>query len=260
MPPSAPLLALATADPALALAAEAAGFDLVVFETGPLDPLLVAARLAARTETIGIVAAAPTTTTEPFHVSTAVATVDVVSGGRAGWLAGTLPRAAADGLVTWPVPEDVLGDAREHVTAVRGLWDTWEDGAEIRDGATDRFIDRERLHHLDYAGEHLAVRGPSITPRPPQGHPPILVRDPALAAVADVLLVADPDAPPVPGVLRILEAQLGAPHDAGEFDGVLLHGATATDLTALARTAPAAGETLRARLGLDVPAPNRFAA
>lgn len=257
--PSPPLLAVATTDPALALAAEAAGVDLVVLESGPLDPLLVAARAAARTETIGIVAAAPTTTTEPFHVSTAIATIDVVARGRAGWLAETPPRAGADGLVTWDVPEDVLGDAREHVDAVRALWDSWEEGAEIRDRATDRFVDRERIHHINYAGAHLAVRGPSITPRPPQGQPVVVVRDPALAAVADVLLVTDPAAPPVPGVLRILEVQRGAPHDAEGFDGVLLHGVTATDLTALARTAPPAGETLRARLGLPSPAPNRYA-
>jgi alkanesulfonate monooxygenase SsuD/methylene tetrahydromethanopterin reductase-like flavin-dependent oxidoreductase (luciferase family) len=258
--PSPPLLAIATADPALALAAEAAGVDLVVLEAGPLDPLLVAARLAARTEAIGIVAAAATTTTEPFHVSTAIATIDVVARGRAGWLAETLPRDVADGLVTWDVPDDVIGDAREHVAAVRALWDSWEEGAEIRDRATDRFVDRERIHHINYAGAHLAVRGPSITPRPPQGQPVVVVRDPALAAVADVLLVRDPQAAPVPGVVRLLEVQRGTPHDADGFDGVVLHGVGATDLTALARTAPRAGETLRARLGLDSPAPNRFAA
>ncbi len=242
------LLGASVTDPSLVLAAEAAGLDLVVIESGPLDPLLLGARLAAQTSTIGIVVAAPTTTTEPFHVSTAVATIDVVSGGRAGWLAETVARERADGLVTWDVPADVAGDAREHVAAVRGLWTTWEADAEIRDRATDRFLDRDRVHHLDYAGQHLAVRGPSITPRPPQGRPPVVVRDAALADAADVVLVRDPGAAAIPGVVRLLEVD-HAHTDADGFDGLLLAGATATDLAALARTPPEG--TLRERLGLE---------
>lgn len=253
-----PLLAAAVTDPALVLAADAAGLDFVVLEQGPLDPLLVGARLAAQTTAIGIVAAAPTTITEPFHVSTAVATIDFVSRGRAGWLAETLPRAEADALVTWDVPDDVVADAREHIEVVRGLWTTWDADAEIRDRATDRFFDRDRVHHLNYSGAHLSVRGPSITPRPPQGRPPVVVRDPALVGVADVLLVRDPAAAASapPGVVRILEVDhSGGPHDAAGVDGLLLHHATAADLAALARTPPRDGETLRARLGLDgVPA------
>ncbi|WP_445151301.1 LLM class flavin-dependent oxidoreductase [Baekduia sp. Peel2402] len=253
--PDSLLLAASVTDPALVPAAEAAGLDLVIIETGPFDPLLVAARAAAATTTIGIVAAAPTTTTEPFLVSTAIATIDFVALGRAGWLAETLPHATADGLVTWDVPSDLLGDAREHIAAVRALWGSWENGAEIRDRATDRFLDRDRVHHTDYAGEHLSVRGPSITPRPPQGQPPVVVRDPALADLADVLLVADPAAAPParPGLVRLLEVDKTEPggSDADGFDGLLLRGATATDLAALARTPPEDDNLLRARLGLD---------
>lgn len=250
--PDSLLLAASVTDPALVPAAEAAGLDLVIIERGPFDPLLVAARAAAATKAIGIVAAAPTTTTEPFLVSTAIATIDFVALGRAGWLAETLPYDAAQGLVTWDVPEDVLADAREHIAATRALWTSWEDGAEIRDRATDRFLDRDRVHHTNYAGAHLSVRGPSITPRPPQGSPPVVVRDPALADVADVLLVSDPGAERVEGVLRLLEVDgTGGSSDADGFDGLLLRGATATGLAALARTPPEDGRTLRERLGLD---------
>lgn len=56
---------------------------------------------------------------------------------------------------------------------VRRLWDSWEDGAEIRDVATGRFVDRDRLHYVDFEGAHFSVRGPSIVPRPPQGQPPV---------------------------------------------------------------------------------------
>ncbi|MDO9407439.1 LLM class flavin-dependent oxidoreductase [Patulibacter sp.] len=183
---------------ARALVAERAGLDLVVLEAEPLDPLLVAARLAAQTASIGIVPVTSATTTEPFHVSTALATVDVVARGRAGWV---LEVDAADdvrGTVTWEVPGDVPGDAAEHLEAVRALWDSWEEGAVIRDTATDRFLDRDKVHHVDFEGRHLAVRGPSITPRPPQGHPPVLVRvtDEATFELArahgDALLTTDP--------------------------------------------------------------------
>lgn len=62
-------------------------------------------------------------------------------------------------------------EAADYVEVVRRLWDSWEDDAEIRDVATGRFIDREKLHYIDFEGEHFKVKGPSITPRPPQGQP-----------------------------------------------------------------------------------------
>ncbi|MEV4418983.1 LLM class flavin-dependent oxidoreductase [Patulibacter sp. NPDC049589] len=184
-----------------ALVAETAGLELVTIEPGPFDPLLVAANLAARTTRIGIAPVVSTTTTEPFHVSTALATIDVVAHGRAGWVARVEDPAAVEDTVTWDVPRDAAGDAAEHLTAVRALWDSWEDGAEIRDVATARFIDRDRVHHVDFVGEHLSVRGPSITPRPPQGHPVVLARAGAataerlVAAGADVVVTAEDDGP-----------------------------------------------------------------
>lgn len=199
-----------------ATAAERAGLDLVTVEPGPADPLIVAARLAAQTARVGIVPVTSATTTEPFHVSTALATIDVVSGGRAGWVVAVDRPGDVRGTVTWEVPDDVGGDAREHVEAVRALWDSWEDGAVIRDTTTDRFLDRSRVHHVDLRGAHLAVRGPSITPRPPQGHPVVLVREggertAGVAAVADVALVPDaPSAPaPADGRPRLVELRVG---------------------------------------------------
>lgn len=268
--------------------AEDAGLDLVTIEPGPADALLVAARLAAQTMRIGIVPVVATTTTEPFHVSTALATIDVVASGRAGWALYADEPGAVRETVTWVVPTDAAGDAAEHLDAVRALWDSWEEGAVIRDTTTDRFLDRDKVHHVDLQGEHLAVRGPSITPRPPQGHPPVLVRatdeatrDLGLRA-ADVLLSADAallrttssdgDRP-----LRVLELLAGPHADLAErvlaahadgLDGVLLHaddlaGALAVLVPALeaagVRAAPGGPPppTLRERLGL-APAVNRF--
>jgi alkanesulfonate monooxygenase SsuD/methylene tetrahydromethanopterin reductase-like flavin-dependent oxidoreductase (luciferase family) len=141
---------------------------------GRLDATLVAAWIAPHTRHIGIVPAAGTTLTEPFLLSTQIATLDFVSRGRAGWHAFVStgpgdaayagPRSVAVGDAAW-------AEAGEHIEVVRRLWDSWEDGAEIRDVSTNRFIDRRRVHHIDFVGEHLRVKGPSITPRPPQGQP-----------------------------------------------------------------------------------------
>ncbi len=141
---------------------------------GRLDATLIAAWVAPLTRHLGIVPAAGTTLTEPFLLSTQIATLDFVSRGRAGWQAQVSaepsdagyvgPRAVAVGDARW-------AEAGEHIEVVRRLWDSWEDSAEIRDAATNRFFDRRRVHHIDFAGEHLSVKGPSITPRPPQGQP-----------------------------------------------------------------------------------------
>jgi alkanesulfonate monooxygenase SsuD/methylene tetrahydromethanopterin reductase-like flavin-dependent oxidoreductase (luciferase family) len=69
------------------------------------------------------------------------------------------------------VVEDLFEEAGDYVEVMRRLWDSWEDDAEIRDVATGRFIDREKLHYIDFEGRWFSVKGPSITPRPPQGQP-----------------------------------------------------------------------------------------
>jgi alkanesulfonate monooxygenase SsuD/methylene tetrahydromethanopterin reductase-like flavin-dependent oxidoreductase (luciferase family) len=80
------------------------------------------------------------------------------------------------------------------------LWDSWEDDAEIRDIATRRFIDRDKVHAIDFEGRFFSVRGPSITPRPPQGHPVVTalahLREPYETAArgADLLYVTPTEA------------------------------------------------------------------
>ncbi|MGW1027707.1 LLM class flavin-dependent oxidoreductase [Streptomyces sp. NPDC002577] len=158
---------------------------------GRLDAVLVAARVAPLTRHIGLVPTVVATHTEPFHISKAVATLDYVSTGRAGLRIQVSARqneAAHFGRRTFPALRvkgiqqptdpivrelitDLFDEAADYVEAVRRLWDSWEDGAEIRDVATGRFIDRDKLHYIDFQGKHFSVKGPSITPRPPQGQP-----------------------------------------------------------------------------------------
>ncbi|WP_141208073.1 LLM class flavin-dependent oxidoreductase [Streptomyces griseorubiginosus] len=153
---------------------------------GRLDAVLIASRVAPLTRHIGLVPTAVVTHTEPFHLSKAIATLDYVSTGRAGVRVQITARpneAAHFGRRTIPAIEsydsprtqdlvtDLFDEAADWVEAVRRLWDSWEDDAEIRDAATGRFIDRDKLHYIDFEGRHFSVKGPSITPRPPQGQP-----------------------------------------------------------------------------------------
>ena len=69
---------------------------------------------------------------------------------------------------------DLFDEAADAVEVVRRLWDSWEDDAVIRDVATGRFVDRDKLHYIDFTGKYFSVKGPSITPRPPQGQPVVV--------------------------------------------------------------------------------------
>jgi alkanesulfonate monooxygenase SsuD/methylene tetrahydromethanopterin reductase-like flavin-dependent oxidoreductase (luciferase family) len=140
---------------------------------GRPDAVLVAARVAPATNHIGLIPVATVTHTEPFHVSKAIATLDFISHGRAGWqvrVSGT--RHEADLFGRRDIHGvDLFDEASDAVEVARRLWDSWEDDAVIRDVATGRFVDRDRLHYIDFTGKYFSVKGPSITPRPPQGQP-----------------------------------------------------------------------------------------
>ena len=184
---------------------------------GRLDAVLIAARAAPATRHIGFVPTAITTHTEPFHLSKAIATLDYVSSGRAGIRvqvavrAGTAahfgrresPPLRADRLADPDVRRliaDHFDEAADYVEVLRRLWDSWEDDAEIRDVSTGRFIDRNKLHYIEFEGRRFSVKGPSITPRPPQGQPIIAALGHAtvpyqlIARSADVGFVTPRDA------------------------------------------------------------------
>jgi alkanesulfonate monooxygenase SsuD/methylene tetrahydromethanopterin reductase-like flavin-dependent oxidoreductase (luciferase family) len=155
---------------------------------GRLDAVLIASRVAPLTRHIGFLPTAVVTHTEPFHLSKAIATLDYVSSGRAGVRVQLAPNPeAARHFGRRDIPElsratlaesdarrviaELLDEAADYVEVLRRLWDSWEDDAEIRDVATGRFVDRNKLHYIDFEGTKFSVKGPSITPRPPQGQP-----------------------------------------------------------------------------------------
>jgi alkanesulfonate monooxygenase SsuD/methylene tetrahydromethanopterin reductase-like flavin-dependent oxidoreductase (luciferase family) len=168
------------------------GFSLQSARTdrvvGRLDAVLIAARVAPLTRHIGLIPTVVVTHTEPFHISKAIATLDYASNGRAGIRVRVSARpeeAALFGRRTFPrlnladrddpavrqLTAALFDEAADFVEVVRRLWDSWEDDAEIRDAATGRFVDREKLHYIDFDGDYFSVKGPSITPRPRQGQP-----------------------------------------------------------------------------------------
>jgi alkanesulfonate monooxygenase SsuD/methylene tetrahydromethanopterin reductase-like flavin-dependent oxidoreductase (luciferase family) len=155
---------------------------------GRLDAVLIAARVAPTTLHLGLIPTVRVTHTEPFHVSKAIATLDYVSRGRAGVRVQVSARAdearhfgrrelplvdlaRRDDPAVAQLVARLFDEAEDYVEVVRRLWDSWEDNAEIRDVATGRFIDRDRLHYIEFSGQWFSVRGPSVTPRPPQGQP-----------------------------------------------------------------------------------------
>jgi alkanesulfonate monooxygenase SsuD/methylene tetrahydromethanopterin reductase-like flavin-dependent oxidoreductase (luciferase family) len=207
--------------------AEAAGVDLATFAdtleapadvpervSARLDALGLAARIAPATERIGLVPTISVTHTEPFHVQASVATLDWVSAGRAGWLVDVSSSAEAAAVIgrREPVPgADTWREARYVVDVSRRLWDSWEDDAIIRDASSGRFVDRDRIHYVDFESPAFSVKGPSIVPRPPQGHPVTALR---LSTVDAVQAVGDVDLVLLPGAIDV-EARVAAVRGAG---------------------------------------------
>jgi alkanesulfonate monooxygenase SsuD/methylene tetrahydromethanopterin reductase-like flavin-dependent oxidoreductase (luciferase family) len=185
---------------------------------GRADAVLVAARIAPATRHIGLIPVATVTHTEPFHVSKSIATLDYVAHGRAGWqprVSSTMHEAALFGRRDGSrIP--LFDEAVEHVDVVRRLWDSWEDDAIIRDVTTGRYVDVDKLHHIDFTGKYFSVKGPSITPRPPQGQPVVAALahvGPAYefaAAGADVVFITPTDGASVQSILGEVHAAGGA--------------------------------------------------
>jgi alkanesulfonate monooxygenase SsuD/methylene tetrahydromethanopterin reductase-like flavin-dependent oxidoreductase (luciferase family) len=163
-------------------AAENAGFTLATFDdsilpptgdiTARVDAVNRASFVAATTSTIGLVPVVETTYAEPFHTSSQLATLDYASRGRGGWIATRVGDPAAGRAWGRPILTDRASldrEQRDSIEVVRSLWDSWEDDAVIRDYASGRFLDREKLHYVDFEGEAFTVKGPAIVPRPPQG-------------------------------------------------------------------------------------------
>lgn len=181
----------------LAQAAEAAKFDLIFLADGSgtrgdnvefpsrtahsyvaqFEPLTLLSALAAVTDRIGLVGTASTTFNEPYHIARKFASLDHISGGRAGW--NLVTSSSAHEAKNFNFDEH-LAHARRYERAVEfaevvdGLWDSWDEDAFVRDKAAGRYFDPAKRHVLDHRGEFFKVRGPLNVERSPQGRPVVV--------------------------------------------------------------------------------------
>jgi FMN-dependent oxidoreductase (nitrilotriacetate monooxygenase family) len=143
---------------------------------GRFEPLTLLTALSQVTDHIGLIATASTGFSEPYNLARLFSSLDHISGGRAGWNAVTTSYAStgANFGVQHPVHADRYAIAEEFIDVVRGLWDSWDDGAFPKDKSTGTFVDQSKRHVLDHKGQFFSVKGPLNTSRPPQGHPIIV--------------------------------------------------------------------------------------
>ncbi|WP_145145084.1 LLM class flavin-dependent oxidoreductase [Roseomonas gilardii] len=209
-------------------------------QNAELEPVTLLSALAAVTSRIGLVATASTTYNEPYHVARKFASLDHISGGRAGWNVVTSWSEAE----AWnfsreshPDYDTRYGRAAEFVDVVRGLWDSWEDGEPVADKASGIYYDPARLHALNHRGPHFSVRGPLSIPRTPQGRP-LIVQAGASSQGQDIAArTAD--------VVYSAEHELGAARDyyTGLKGRLARHGRDPGELLILPGIVPVVGRT-----------------
>jgi FMN-dependent oxidoreductase (nitrilotriacetate monooxygenase family) len=141
------------------------------------EPFTLLSALSGVTEHLGLVATGSTTFDEPYHVARRFASLDHLSGGRAGW--NIVTTSNPDAALNFGLEEHVEHDeryrrAREFYDVVTGLWDSWADDAFIRDVEHGIYFDPDKLHVLNHKGKYLSVRGPLNIARPIQGWPVIV--------------------------------------------------------------------------------------
>ncbi|MCI3912935.1 LLM class flavin-dependent oxidoreductase [Pseudomonas viridiflava] len=177
----------------LAQVAEAAKFDAlfvadsVAAATGDIasrmarsdhfEPLTLLSALSAVTDHIGLIATATTTYNEPYHVARKFASLDHLSGGRAGWNLVTSDAAAEAqnfGRSEHVGHAERYNRAREFHQVVTGLWNSWADDAFTRDKASGQYYDPAKVQVLNHQGEHFSVKGPLNVARSPQGQPVVV--------------------------------------------------------------------------------------
>src|SRR5690349_18421884 len=142
-----------------------------------LEPMTLLPALAMVTQHVGLVTTASTTYNEPYNLARKFATLDLISKGRAGWnvvASWSALEAQNFGLETTLDYETRYARSAEFVEVVKGLWDSWDDGALVFDKAGGRYLDEAKMHVLNHQGRFFKVRGPLNVAGMPQGHPVIV--------------------------------------------------------------------------------------
>jgi N-acetyl-S-(2-succino)cysteine monooxygenase len=183
------------------------------------DPISVLSALAAGTTHIGLIGTGSTTYNKPWELARRFATLDHLSGGRAGWniVTTVTPLAAANfGAPTHPDHADRYARANEFVEVVTRVWDSWEDGAVIGDRERGVWADRSKLHAPRFHGQYYDVEGVQPFPRSPQGHPVLVLAGQSGAGVelaarhADMVFSGPPSREAAVALRADLHAQAAA--------------------------------------------------
>ncbi len=137
------------------------------------EPITILSALAASTSKIGLVGTVSTSYSDPFTIARQFASIDLISGGRAGWNAVTSPLEGSGRNYSREHPEHELRYeiAEEYIDAIKGLWDSWDDDAFVRDRDTGVYADKSKLHRLNHKGRFFRIEGPLNIGRSKQGQP-----------------------------------------------------------------------------------------
>lgn len=137
------------------------------------EPLTILSALAAFTTKLGLVGTVSTSYSDPFTIARQFASLDLISGGRAGWNAVTSPLEGSGRNYSREHPEHErrYEIADEYLDATKGLWDSWDDDAFVRDRETGVYADKSKLHRLNHKGRFFRIEGPLNIGRSKQGQP-----------------------------------------------------------------------------------------
>jgi len=205
-----------------------------------LEPVTLMSALAAVTDRIGLIATVSTTYFEPYNLARQFASLDLISGGRAGWnLVTTIFADAARQFGSKPHPahEDRYRDAEEFLEVVTKLWESWEDEAVIVDTESGVYVDPAKVHEIVHTGRLHQVAGPLNVRPSPQGHPVVMQAGASATGAAFAARYADA----VFTTLQTLEQ--GQAYYADLKGQMARHGREPSDLVILPSMTPVVGET-----------------
>jgi FMN-dependent oxidoreductase (nitrilotriacetate monooxygenase family) len=199
---------------------------------GGLDPVDLLAAVTPATRHVGLIATVSTSFHEPFNLARRFATLDHLSGGRAGWnivTSGTDAEARNFGAEAHAAHADRYERAAEFVDVVTKLWDSWDDDVLVVDRASGVYADTDRIRRINHRGRHFRVDGPLTLPRSPQGRPLLVQAGSSetgrefAARYADAVFTAQQTLAEAQGFARNLRSRLGR-HGRGPEDVVILPG------------------------------------
>ena len=140
----------------------------------PLEPVTLLSALVGTTTHIALIATLSSTFNDPYNVARQLATLDHLSGGRAGLnvvTSGSAEAARNFGYDALPGHEHRYARAHEFLDVLHQLWNSWDVDALIVDKAAGVQSKPNGVKPIGHRGKHFAVHGALDVPRSPQHRP-----------------------------------------------------------------------------------------